>query len=71
MRSTEMNGRISGVGASEVFNRLADFGSYAELAPSIRSIEIEEVDERTLRTTWDVKLPGRLDAMGRRGPSRP
>ena len=58
MRSTEMKGRISGVSASEAFDRLADFASYSELSPSIRSIEIEQIDERTLRTTWDVKFRG-------------
>ena len=58
MRSTEMNGRLSGVTASEAFKRLADFESYAELAPSIRSIAVEQVDERTLRTTWDVEFRG-------------
>ena len=58
MRSTEMNARLNGVSASEAFERLADFGSYAELAPSINSIEIEKVDERTLRTTWNVNFRG-------------
>ena len=58
MRSTEMNARLNGVSASEAFDRLADFGSYAELAPSINSIEIEKVDERTLRTTWNVNFRG-------------
>ena len=53
-----MTGRLSGVSASEAFNRLADFKSYAALAPSIRSIEVEQVDERTLRTTWDVEFRG-------------
>lgn len=58
MRSTEMKGRLSGVSASEAFDRLADFESYAELAPSIRSIEVEKIDERTLRTTWTVSFRG-------------
>jgi ribosome-associated toxin RatA of RatAB toxin-antitoxin module len=53
-----MKARLSGVPAAEAFARLSDFGSYAELAPSIRSIEIEQVDDRTLRTTWNVNFRG-------------
>jgi ribosome-associated toxin RatA of RatAB toxin-antitoxin module len=58
MRSFEMNARLDGVGAAEAFARLADFASYAELAPSIRSIEVEQIDERTLRTEWTVSFRG-------------
>ena len=58
MRSTEMNGRLSGVSKADAFARLSDFGSYAELAPSIRSIEIENVDEHTVRTKWNVNFRG-------------
>jgi ribosome-associated toxin RatA of RatAB toxin-antitoxin module len=58
VRSTEMNSHLSGVSASEAFDRLADFESYAELAPSINSIDIDKVDEQTLRTTWNVNFRG-------------
>ena len=58
MRTTEMNARLTGVGAGEAFDRLADFASYAELAPSIRSIEIEQVSDGVLHTTWNVNFRG-------------
>jgi ribosome-associated toxin RatA of RatAB toxin-antitoxin module len=58
MRSFEMNARLNGVSAAEAFARLADFASYAELAPSIRSIEVEQIDERKLRTEWTVSFRG-------------
>jgi ribosome-associated toxin RatA of RatAB toxin-antitoxin module len=58
VRSMEMRGRLLGVEPSEAFDRLADFEKYAEHAPSIRSIEVERVDERTLRTKWNVNFRG-------------
>jgi ribosome-associated toxin RatA of RatAB toxin-antitoxin module len=58
VRSTELKGRVTGVGASEVFERLGHFDHYAELGPSIRSIEVEQVDDLTLRTKWDVDFRG-------------
>ena len=58
MRSTEMKAHLKGVSATEAFDRLADFASYAELAPSIRSIDVEEVGENTLRTKWNVSFRG-------------
>ena len=58
MRSTEMNGHLSGVSAADAFARLSDFASYAELAPSIRSIQIEQLDEQTVRTKWNVNFRG-------------
>jgi ribosome-associated toxin RatA of RatAB toxin-antitoxin module len=53
-----MKGRINGVSAEEAFNRLTDFASYAEHAPSIRSIEVEQLDEQTIRTKWHVNFRG-------------
>ena len=58
MRTTEMNARLNGVGAGEAFDRLSDFASYAELAPSIRSIEIEQMSDTVLQTTWNVNFRG-------------
>lgn len=58
MRSSEVKGRVSGVGAAEVFERLCKFESYAELGPSIRSIEVEHVDDKTMRSKWDVDFRG-------------
>ena len=58
MRTTEMNARLNGVAAGEAFDRLSDFASYAELAPSIRSIEIEQVRDGVLQTTWNVNFRG-------------
>ncbi len=58
MRSTEVRGRVSGVDAAEAFERLGHFESYAELGPSIRSIEVEHVDARTMRSKWDVDFRG-------------
>ena len=58
MRTTEMKARLSGVSAAEAFDRLSDFASYAELAPSIRSIEIEQVSDNVLNTTWNVNFRG-------------
>jgi ribosome-associated toxin RatA of RatAB toxin-antitoxin module len=53
-----MKGRLEGVSATEAFDRLADFGSYAALAPSIRSIDVERVDDNTVRTKWNVSFRG-------------
>ena len=58
MRSTEVKGRVSGVRAADAFARIADFEAYTELGPSIRSIEVEHVDERTMRSKWDVDFRG-------------
>ena len=58
MRSTEMNAHLTGVSAADAFKRLADFDSYVANAPSINSIDVEQVDERTLRTTWNVSFRG-------------
>jgi ribosome-associated toxin RatA of RatAB toxin-antitoxin module len=58
VRSTELKGRVSGLGAAEVFERLGRFELYTELGPSIRSIEVEHLDERTMRSKWDVDFRG-------------
>ena len=58
MRTTEMKARLNGVSAGEAFDRLSDFPSYAALAPSIRSIEVEQVSDTVLRTTWNVNFRG-------------
>jgi ribosome-associated toxin RatA of RatAB toxin-antitoxin module len=58
VRSTELKGRVAGLGTAEVFERLGRFELYAELGPSIRSIEVEHVDELTMRSKWDVDFRG-------------
>lgn len=58
MRTTEMKAHLSGIPAAEAFDRLSDFSSYAALAPSIRSIEVERVSDTVLNTTWNVNFRG-------------
>lgn len=58
MRSTELKGRVTGLGADEVFDRLGKFELYTELGPSIRSIDVEHIDELTMRSSWDVDFRG-------------
>lgn len=58
MRSTEVKGRVSGMDAADAYERLGDFESYAELGPSIRSIDVEHIDARTMRSSWDVDFRG-------------
>ena len=58
MRRTELRGRVTGLGPVEVFERLGRFEQYTELGPSIRSIEVEHIDEHTMRSKWDVDFRG-------------
>ena len=58
MRSTELKGRVTGLGPAEVFERLRKFELYTELGPSIRSIDLEHIDAHTMRSKWDVDFRG-------------
>jgi len=49
---------VTGLEAAEVFERLGKFELYSELGPSIRSLEVEHLDERTMRSRWDVDFRG-------------
>lgn len=58
MHHAEVRGRVKGRDADDVFTALVDFGSYADYAPDIRKIEVEEQDDGTVISTWDVDFRG-------------
>ena len=58
MRHTQINARVPGMSADEAFDKICDFESFSGLGPSIRSVEVEEVDETTVRSKWDVDFRG-------------
>lgn len=58
MRTSEVHGHVSGMSADDVFAKLGDFESYVALGPSIRSLEVEHIDDTTMTSKWDVDFRG-------------
>ncbi len=58
MHTCEIHGRVRDTGAEEVFKSIADFERYARHGQSIRSIEVEQLDDGRILSRWDVDFRG-------------
>jgi ribosome-associated toxin RatA of RatAB toxin-antitoxin module len=54
MRSVRLRLHVPGKAATDVYQTLADFGRYPELADAVRSVTVTEVSENLTVSHWEV-----------------
>ena len=54
MRTVRLRLHVPGKAATDVYQTLADFGRYPELADAVRSVTVTEVSENVTVSHWEV-----------------
>jgi ribosome-associated toxin RatA of RatAB toxin-antitoxin module len=54
MREVELEAKVDGISAEDLYEVVRDFGRYPELTEGVHSVEVEGIDGTRSRSRWEV-----------------